>query len=115
MPPEAIALLVFFIGVAIVVGAVAAYVVGPRRPIAAVLPILAAFGSLYVVGHRLGLSVGPQVNLFGFEVSIVWDLVVAIVAAVVVAVLQRAALQRRSRRRLIRGAVPIDSTIRSSA
>ena len=96
MPPEAIALLVFFIGLAIVVGAVVAYAVGPRRPAVAILPILAAFGALYVVGHRLGLSVGPQANLFGFEVSIVWDVVVAIVAAVVVAVLQSAVLQRRA-------------------
>jgi hypothetical protein len=89
MPPEAIALLVFFVGVAFVVGAVAAYAVGPRRPWATILPILGAFGSLYVVGHRIGLSLGPQVNLFGFEVAIVWDVAVAIVAAVVVAVLQR--------------------------
>jgi hypothetical protein len=96
MPPEAIALLLFFVGVAFVVGAVAAYAVGPRRPWAAILPILGAFGSLYVVGHRIGLSLGPQVNLFGFEVAIVWDVAVAIVAAVVVAVLQRAARQLRS-------------------
>ena len=96
MPPAAIALLVFFIGVSIVVGAAAAYAVGPRRPVAVVLPILAAFGALYIVGHRLGLDLGPQVGLFGFQVSIVWDLVVAMVAAVTVAFVQRAVLRGRA-------------------
>ena len=96
MPPEAIALLAFFIGVAVVIGAIAAYAVGPRRPITVVLPVLGAFGSLYVVGHRLGLSVGPQLSLFGFEVSIVWDVAAAAVAAVMVALVQRAIVRRGS-------------------
>ena len=96
MPAAAVALLVFFIGVSVAVGAAVAYAVGPRRPLVVVLPILAAFGALYVVGHRLGLSVGPQVTLFGFEVSLVWDLVVAVLAAAVTAVIQRSVLRRRA-------------------
>jgi hypothetical protein len=95
MPPAAVALLGFFIGVSIVVGAVAALAVGPRRPLAVVLPILAAFGALYLVGHRLGLDLGPQVDLFGFQVSIVWDLSVAFVAAVTMARVQRRVVLRR--------------------
>ena len=96
MPPEAIALLAVFTIVAIVVGSMAAYAVGPRRPAAVILPINGAFASLYVVGHRLALGLGPQLNLFGFEVSIVWDLVVASTTAIIVAVVQRAAQRRRS-------------------
>ena len=89
-------MLMIFSGVSVAVGGIAAYVVGPRRPMAIVLPVLAAFGALYLAGHRLGLDLGPQVGLFGFQVSIVWDLAVAVAAAIVTAVVQRAVLRRRS-------------------
>ena len=63
-----------------------------------ILPVLAAFGGLYVVGHRTGLELGPTIILFGYQVAIVQDVVVAVVAAGVAALIQRAVLTRRATR-----------------
>ena len=96
MPASAFALLGVFILLSIGVGVGAAWVVGPRLRLAIVLPVLAAFGGLYVVGHRTGLELGPTIILFGYQVAIVQDVLVAVVAAGVVALLQRAVLTRRA-------------------
>ena len=61
------------------------WVIGPRRPLAAILPVLASFGALYLVGHKSGLAVGPTVELFGFEVNLLWDLLCAVMGAAIVA------------------------------
>ena len=98
MPASAFALLGVFILLSIGVGIAAAWIVGPRRRLAAVLPVLAAFLGLYVVGHKTGLELGPTIILFGYQVAIVQDVVVAVVAAVVAALVQRAVLVRRAAR-----------------
>ncbi len=99
MPPAAFALLGFFVAVAAGAGAGATAIVGPRRPVAVLAPVAAAFGGLYLVGHRLGLSIGPSVRLFGFDVALVWDVAVAIGAALAAALVQRAILERRDAQR----------------
>lgn len=94
MPPAAYALVILFALVSIAAGVIAARVVGPRRPWAPIVPALAAFGVLYLVGHRFAFGVGPNVGLFGFEVAIVSDVAFALVAAGAAAVVQRAVLGR---------------------
>ena len=98
MPASAFALLGVFILLAVGVGIGAAWVIGPRARVAVILPVLAAFGGLYVVGHRTGLELGPTILLFGYQVAIVQDVLVAVVAAGVVALIQRAVLTRRAAR-----------------
>jgi hypothetical protein len=93
MPPEAYALVVTFAVVAVASGLLAAAVVGrvaagPRGWRWAILPGATAFLTLYWVGHRLGLVAGPQVELFGFQVSVALDLGVALGSAFAMAALQ---------------------------
>lgn len=90
MPPAAYALIALFAAVSLISGMVAARIVGPRRPWAVVLPALAAFGVLYLVGHRFVIGFGPEVPLFGFQVAIVSDVAFALAAAFAVALPQRA-------------------------
>jgi hypothetical protein len=92
MPPQAYALVDTFAVLSLVVGSGAAWIVGPRRVVAVVLPSLAAFGALYLVGHRLGWAFGPEVVLYGFSVALVSDLAFAIAASGATAVAQRAML-----------------------
>jgi hypothetical protein len=94
MPAQAFALLALFILVSLLAGGLAWWLVGPRRPASAVLPILATFGALYLSGHRLGWSVGPTVTLFGFDVALPFDIALAAAVACAVAALQRAARSR---------------------
>ena len=60
-----------------------------------ILPIVAAFGAFYLIGHRLGLAVGPEVSLFGFQVALVGDLAIGFLAALVVALVQAAVVRGR--------------------
>lgn len=90
MPPAAYALIALFAAVSLISGMVAARIVGPRRPWAVVLPALAAFGVLYLVGHRFVIGFGPEVPLFGFQVAIVSDVAFALAAAFAAALPQRA-------------------------
>jgi hypothetical protein len=93
MPPGAYAIIGMFAVVSLLSGTVAAALLGPRRPAAAVLPALAAFGSLYIVGHRLALSIGPEVGLFGFRVSLLFDAIVALAVALLAGTVQSAAVR----------------------
>jgi len=88
---EAIALLGVFTLISIGSGLLAWRVVVPDARWGAVLPILAAFGALYLVGHRLGWTIGPTVRLFGFDVALAWELVLAVLAAMITAGLWRLA------------------------
>jgi hypothetical protein len=102
MPPQAYALVTLFALSSIVLGWAAVRIVsrsigGPRGGVGFVLPILAAFGAFYLIGHRLGLSVGPQVSLFGFQVALLGDLALGFAAALLVALAQ--SLVTRVRRR----------------
>jgi hypothetical protein len=108
MPASAFALLGVFILLAIAVGIAAAWIAGPRLRAAMVLPVLAAFGALYWLGHKSGLELGPTVSLFGYQVAIVQDVVAAVAAAGAAALIQRAVWTRRR----VRQAASADATHR---
>ena len=92
MPPQAYALVTLFLVCSILVGILAVRLVaragGPRGLAAYGLPVIAGFAAFYLVGHKLGLVVGPEISLFGFQVALVGDIVIGFAAALVVALLQ---------------------------
>lgn len=102
MPPQAYALVTTFTLCSIVLGALtvrlAARIGGPRGLAAYVFPVLAAFGAFYLIGHRLGISIGPEIGLFGFQVALLGDLTIGLVTAAVAALLQVAFVRVRSGR-----------------
>jgi len=109
MPPAAYALVTLFLVCSVVAGIVAVRIAaavahGPTRRAAYVLPVLAGFGAFYLIGHRLGLAVAPEVSLFGFPVELFGDIAIGFAAALAAAVLQ--ALVVRSRP----GRTPADPT-----
>jgi hypothetical protein len=89
MPASAYALVVTFAVLSAVAGLLAARIVGPWTVWSPFLPALGAFGTLYLVGHRWVISVGPEVTLWGWKVSLPFDAVVALAAAFAVAGAQR--------------------------
>jgi hypothetical protein len=100
MPPEAYALVTLFLACSILVGILAVRLVarslaGPTGRVAFVLPIAAGFLAFYLVGHRFGLSVGPEIGLFGFQVALLGDVVIGFAAALVVAVAQALVVRAR--------------------
>ena len=99
MPPQAYALVATFIACSIVMGVVAtrllARVGGPTRRTAYLLPIVAGFTAFYLIGHKLGVSVGPEVDLFGFQVALLGDLAIGFAAALLGAALQATLARRR--------------------
>ena len=102
MPPQAFALVALFIACSVLLGVVAvrirARAGGPRGWLAYPLPILAAFGAFYLIGHRLGLVVGPEIPLFGFQVALLGDLALGFTAAIAVAAAQAFVARRNPRR-----------------
>jgi hypothetical protein len=88
MPPGAYAIVGLFAVVSLISGAIATWIAGPRRAWAIVVPALTAFGSLYLIGHRFAVGVGPEVGLFGFRISLLFDAAVALAVALVTAFLQ---------------------------
>jgi hypothetical protein len=99
MPPQAYALVTLFSLCSITIGWAAVRLVaragGPASRRAYVLPVIGAFGAFYLIGHRLGIEVGPQIPLFGFQVSLLGDVTIGSVAAVVVALAQAAIVRAR--------------------
>jgi hypothetical protein len=99
MPPQAFALVALFSLCSIVLGVVAvrtaARAGGPGRVSAYPLPVIAAFAAFYLIGHRLGLSIGPDVTLFGFQVALLGDLAIGFAAALLVAFAQAAIVRVR--------------------
>ena len=99
MPPAAYALVTLFLACSVVAGIIAvrlaARVGGPTRRAAYVLPILAGFGAFYLIGHKLGLSVGPEIGLFGFQVALLGDVAIGFATALVVALFQAAVARAR--------------------
>lgn len=89
MPPEAYALVTLFLVCSVLCGIGAVRLAhragGPGRAPAYVLPILAAFAAFYLIGHRFGISIGPEIGLFGFQVALLGDLVLGFAAALAVA------------------------------
>lgn len=98
MPTSVYAIVALFGVVALLCGAGAAWLVGPRRLMAMVVPAAAAFLALYWVGHRSGLELGPTVELFGFRIAIVQDVAAATLAALAAAIVQRTVVDRRRAR-----------------
>jgi hypothetical protein len=101
MPPLAFALVATFIACSIVLGWVAVRLVaragGPRGRSAYPIPVLAGFLAFYLIGHKLGISVGPEIGLYGFQVALLGDLSIGLVAALVAAVLQAGFVAMRRR------------------
>ena len=95
MPPQAYALVTLFMLCSVALGVTAVRVVartgGPRGRLAHLLPIVAGFGAFYLVGHRLGLSIGPEIPLFGFQVALLGDLAIGFGAALLAALAQATA------------------------
>ena len=92
MPLSAWALVTTFSICSIVLGVIAVRIVarigGPRSLAAYVFPIVAAFGAFYLIGHRLGIAIGPHIGLYGFQVALPGDLVIGFAAALAAALLQ---------------------------
>lgn len=100
MPPQAYALVLTFMACSIVLGflatRLAARIGGPRRRVAHLLPIVAGFAAFYLIGHKLGISVGPEIPLYGFQVALLGDLAIGFAAALLAALLQVALTRRRA-------------------
>ena len=92
MPLNAYGVLATFMAAGTVIGSVIGWLVGPRRWMVAILPILAAITSLGTLGHRFRIGFGPTVPLFGFEVHLFSDLGFAALFALLAALAQRAAM-----------------------
>jgi hypothetical protein len=99
MPPQAYALVTLFSLCSLVIGVVtvrlAARVGGPRGLAVHVLPVAAGFLAFYLIGHRLGISIGPEIPLFGFQVALPGDLAIGFAASIVVALVQAAVVRVR--------------------
>jgi hypothetical protein len=103
MPPAAYALVTLFLACSVVAGVIAVRLVarfagGPVRRPAYVVPAVAGFLAFYLIGHRLGLVVGPEVSLFGFQVALLGDLAIGFAAALVAALAQALLVRGRTRR-----------------
>ena len=102
MPPQAFALVALFLACSVLLGVVAVRLLaragGPRGWLAYPLPVLGAFGAFYLIGHRLGIVVGPEIPLFGFQVALVGDLALGFAAALAVATAQALVARRNPRR-----------------
>jgi hypothetical protein len=101
MPPQAYALVTLFLVCSVLVGVLAVRVVvragGPRGAAAHVLPVLAGFGAFYLVGHRLGIALGPEIEVFGFQVALLGDVLIGFAAALAVAGIQALVVRTVSR------------------
>jgi hypothetical protein len=99
MPTQAWALVALFSLCSVALGVLAVWIVakvgGPTGRGAVGLPTMAAFGAFYLIGHRLGLSVGPEVSLFGFQVALLGDLALGFAAAMIVATAQAGVVRAR--------------------
>jgi hypothetical protein len=103
MPAEAYALIALFAVLSVIAGIGATRVVATvvrTRGIpgwrASILPIVAAFVAFYLIGHRFGISIGPEIGLFGFQVALLGDVAIAFAVALIVAAIQLVVLGRRS-------------------
>jgi hypothetical protein len=98
MPASAIALVSTFVLSAIAIACSVTWVLGPRRWTAAAIPSTAAVAALSLVGHGVKPELGPTVNLYGYEVNLPFDLVLAFVVALATALIQRIVLEHRAAR-----------------
>jgi hypothetical protein len=98
MTVEAYALVATFmlcsLGLGLLAALLTARVGGPRMRWAWPLPTVAGFGAFYLIGHRLAISIGPEITLYGFQVALLGDLAVGFAAAVATALVQAATVRR---------------------
>ena len=66
---------------------------GPRTILAHVIPVLTAFATMGALGHSLGAHFGPTVPLYGFEVSLPWDMAIGLGGGLVGAGVQLAVVR----------------------
>ena len=101
MPPAAFALVALFTALSVVLGGVAwwigARLGGPTARRWIVPPALAAFAAFYGIGHRLGIAIGPEVPLFGFQVALLGDVLLGGLAALATSGVLEIVLRRRPR------------------
>ncbi len=102
MPPQAFALVTTFMACSVVLGWLAVRLVarvagGPRGLRRYLLPSVAGFGAFYLIGHRLGVHLGPEVPLYGFEVNLLGDLTIGFASALIGALLQALVVRSRGR------------------
>jgi hypothetical protein len=71
---------------------------GPRNVLANLVPVLTGFATMGALGHSLGAHFGPTVPLYGFQVSLPWDMAIGFAGGLVGALVQ-AAVVRAVRRR----------------
>jgi hypothetical protein len=99
MPPQAYAVFFLFLACSVLLAVLAVRLAaragGPRAKLAYVLPFLAAFGAFYLIGHKMGLAIGPEIPLFGFQVALFGDLAIGFAAALIVAGLQTLVVRAR--------------------
>jgi hypothetical protein len=99
MPIQAYALVALFLVCSALLGVGAVRLVaragGPRTRWVYPLPVLGSFLALYLVGHRLGIALGPEIGLFGFQVALLGDLAIGFAAALAVAGLQAVVARAR--------------------
>jgi hypothetical protein len=81
MPANAFKLLGDYNHISIGSGLIAWRVHIPRHRWGWLTAIVFAFGALYLFGHLLGLSAGPMLELFGFDVALPFDVLLALVDA----------------------------------
>ncbi len=89
MPLAAYGVLATFMGIATGAGSLMAWLVGPRRKSALIVPVGASIVALGSVGHGARIGVGPTVNLFGFEVRFLFDTCLAFAVALCASLAQR--------------------------
>jgi hypothetical protein len=95
MPASAYLLAGLFVVISLAAGAVAWWVVGPRRAMALPLPMLVAFGLLYLAGHKLGWQLGPTVEVMKFQLALPFDIALALAGGFAAAIVQRPLLTAR--------------------
>ncbi len=99
MPPQAYALVTLFAACSVALGWLATRLAtragGPTARIGYVAPVVAAFLAFYLIGHKLGLAVGPEIPLFGFQVALFGDLAIGFSAAMMAALGQGLLLRGR--------------------
>jgi len=103
MTPRAYALFFLFLACSIGLGWLAAQIAarfgGPRARKAAIVPFIAGFAAFYLIGHKLGIEIGPQLEIFGFQVSLFGDLAIGFTAAMIAALVQAGVVSARQRAR----------------
>ena len=102
MPLSAYGLVTLFVLCSVALGWVAVRIVarfgGPTSRMAYVLPIAAGFLAFYLIGHKLGIALGPEIPLLGFEVALFGDLAIGFAAALATAVAQWLVVRARTAR-----------------